>query len=204
MSTASQYDCSKLLVNFTDCPKGIRLVNHFSELAAFPTFMQQQDDNIIKIAILTSDADSPFWKLRADREIMVKSIFDFLDLGMLNLKGKEFFQKVLSYKHEAVAQCWCAYLQMQFNVDFTDWAISKETYDMLIAESTRPKAETEDTVAYANWRVKLRNQIRLLGDDLKILEPKIFKDSKMARPVAIEQIRIKNYPEKYAMKGTLL
>lgn len=199
MSASPQYDLSKLLVNFSECPKGVKLVNHFSELAAYQEFYQQQDDNIIRIAILTSDADSPFWKMRGDREIMIKSIFEFLEIGTVNLIGKEFLKKVIDYKHEGVAECWCAYLQLQYNIDFSDWAISKQTYDLLISESLRQRGENEDAVSFANWRVKLRNQIRLLGDDLKQIEPRIFKDSKMARPVAaVEVKKIKGYPEKYA------
>lgn len=195
------YDCSKLLVDFTECPAGVKLIDHFNELKAYQEFVQQQDDNIIKIAILTSDKDSPFWKLRGDREIMIRSIFEFLDIGTMNLMGKEFIKKVLTFKHEGVAECWLAYLQMQYSIDFTDWCISKETYDMLIAESARPKDDKEDAVAYANWRIKLRNQIRILGDDLKQLEPKIFPDSKIAQVVAIEQVKkIKNYAEKYGRK----
>lgn len=204
MSSSSQFDTSKLLVDFTKAPKGVRLVKHFSELASFPQFVQQQDDNFIKVAILTADADSPFWKLRSDREAMIKAIFDFLDIGVVTVKGKEFMQQVIEYRHEAVSECWCAYLQMQFNIDFTDWAISKETYDLLIIESNRKKGETEDTVIYANWRIKLRDQIRKLGDDLKLLEPKLFRDSKMARPVGIVVAKIKNYPEKYAIKGSMM
>lgn len=193
------YDCSKLLVDFTQCPKGVRLTKYFNELAAYTEFTQQQDDNVIRIAILTSDADSPFWKMRGDREIMIKSIFEFLDIGVQNTIGKEFLKKVITYSHEGVAECWCAYLQLQYNIDFSDWAISKQTYDLLISESLRPRDVNEDAVSYANWRVKLRNQIRILGDDLKEIEPKIFKDSKMARPVAaVEAKKIKGYPEKYA------
>lgn len=198
------FDLSKLLVNFSLCPKGVRLVKYFPELAAFPQFVQQQDDNIIKVAILTADADSPFWKFRGDREVMISNIFEFLEIGVLNVKGKEFYQKVVDYKHEAVTECWVAYLQMQYNIDFTDWALSKETYDMLLVEASRPKAENEDTMSYSNWRIKLRNEIRKIGEDLKLIEPKLFKDSKMARPVAIEVIKIKNYPEKYAIKGSLM
>lgn len=195
------YDCSKLLVDFTQCPKGVKLIDHFNELKAYQEFVQQQDDNIIKIAILTSDKDSPFWKLRGDREIMIRTIFEFLHIGTLNLIGKEFLKKVLNFKHEGVTECWLAYLQMQYSIDFTDWCISKETYDMLIAESARKKDDKEDAVSYANWRIKLRNQIRILGDDLKQLEPKIFPDSKMAQAVAIEQVKkIKNYAEKYGRK----
>lgn len=198
-----EYQCDKLLVNFTTCPKGKRLVDHFPDLHAFEEFTQQQDDNVIKIAILTSDADSPFWKLRGDREIMIKTIFEFLDIGMVNLRGKEFYKNVMDYKHEGVVQCWSAYLKMQYNVDFTEWAITKQTYDMLIGEAGRPQAEGEKMENYANWRVKVRNQIRDLGADLKKIEPLVFKDSKMAQPVSVAVIKkIKNYPEKYAKQFT--
>lgn len=199
----ANFDCSKLLVNFTLCPKAKRLVNFFPELAAFPEFVNCQHDNFIRIAILTADADSPFLKMRGDHERMIAAIFEFLEIGTQNLIGKEFMQKVMDYKHEAVIECWAAYLQMQYNIDFADWAISKQTYDMLIKESTRPKGDVEDTVKYADWRVKIRNQIRQIGEDLKKIEPMIFKDSKMAKPVANERILIKNYPEKYAIRGSI-
>lgn len=203
--SSSSFDCSKLLINFTLVPRGTRIVEYFPELKSFKAFTQQQDEKFIKVAILTADADSPFLKLRSERELMIKSIFDFLEIGTENVKGRDFLKKVVEYKHEGVAQCWCAYLQMQYNIDFSDWAITKETYDMLIQESMRQQDETkESTEQYATWRIKVRNQIRQLGNDLKEIEPKIFKDSKMARPVAIEQIKIKNYPEKYATKGSLL
>lgn len=205
MSSSSNYDCGKLLVDFTQCPPGVRLCEHFSELKAFKEFTQQQDDNFIKIAILTADADSPFWKLRGDRELMVKAIFEFLEIGIQNSIGQEFYQKVFDYKHEGISQCWLAYLQMQYNIDFNDWALSKETYDMLIVESGRERATGEDAVAYANWRIKLRNQIRQIGEDLKLIEPKIFKDSKMAKPVAMEQLKkIRSYAEKHAIHDSIM
>lgn len=197
------FDLSKLLIPFHLCPKAKRLVNFFPELAAFPEFVNCQHDNFIRIAILTADADSPFLKMRGDHERMIAAIFEFLEIGTQNLIGKEFMQKVIEYKHEGVSECWSAYLQMQYSIDFTDWSISKQTYDMLIRESTRQKAEGEDTAKYADWRIKIRNQIRILGEDLKKIEPLIFKDSKMAKPVAIEQIKIKNYPEKYAIRGSI-
>lgn len=200
MSSLS-FDCSKLLIPFLNCPKGTKLVDYFPELSAYEEFTQQQDENTIRIAILTSDADSPFWKLRGDREIMIKTIFEFLDIGMLNLMGQQLYQKVVDYKHEGVVKCWSAYLQMQYNIDFTDWAITKQTYDMLIGESTRQKEPEEKMEMYANWRVKIRGQIKNLGDELKKIEPLVFKDSKMAQPVAMEEVKkIKNYAEKYGRK----
>lgn len=197
------FDLSKLLINFSLCPKGKRLVNYFPELQAMPEFVNQQNDNFIKIAICTADADSPFMKMRGDHERMIMAIFDFLEIGRENKIGKEFLEKVIDYKHEGVIECWSAYLQLQFSIDFTDWAISKQTYDMLIKESTRQRIENEDVAKYADWRIKIRNQIRTIGEDLKKIEPLIFKDSKMVKPVAIEQIKIKNYPEKYAIRGSI-
>jgi len=205
MSSALHYDFSKLLINPADVPKGKRLVDHFPELNAFAEFKQQQDDNIIKISVFTADADSPFLKMRADRELMIKSIFDFLEIGVENKKGKDFFKKVVEYKHEGVAECWYAYLKMQLNIDFNEWAMTKQTYDMLLSESNRQRDTDETMEKYANWRVKMRDQIRLVGKDLKEIEAIVFKDSKMARPVALVVIRkIKNYPEKYAQKGVLM
>lgn len=199
------YDCSKLLINFTNVPRGKKLVDHFPELRVFPEFTHQQDEKVIKIAILTADADSPFWKLRADRELMIKAIFDFLEIGMQNTIGKELYKKVLDYKHEGVTECWSAYLQLQYNIDFNDWAISQQTYNMLLVEANRPRTESETVADYSNWRVKIRNLIRQIGVDLKQIEPNIFKDSKMARAVAIEQIRkIKSYPEKHAIKHSIM
>lgn len=194
----AKYVTSKLLIDFTQCPKSKRLVDFFPVLHNYPEFLQQQDDNYIRIAILTADADSPFMAMRGDREVMIKSIFEFLEIGTNNPRAKEFYRKVIAYEHTSVSECWCAYLQMQYNVDFTDWAFTKQTYDMLISEGNRQKSDKEDAIVYANWRIKLRNEIRKLGDDLKTIEPKIFKDSKMARPVAIEMKKIKGYPEKYA------
>lgn len=197
-------DCSRLLCDFTLCPKGTKLIDFFPELGVFQEFRQQQDENIIKIAILTSDADSPFWKMRGDREVMIRSIFEFLEIGTLNKIGQEFFQKVLTFKHEGVAECWCAYLQMQYHLDFSEWAITKQTYDMLLSESNRARGESEDIVSYANWRMKLRDHLHRLADELKKLDAILFKDSKMARPVAMAEVKkIKNYPEKYATKGSI-
>lgn len=205
MSSAVSFNCEKLLIDFTKVKRGVKIIDHYPELRSFEEFTQQQDENIIKIAILTADADSPFWKLRSDRELMIKSIFDFLEIGTANLRGKEFLKKVIEYKHSAVAECWCAYLQLQYSIDFNDWAITKETYDQLLQESNRQRVDGEDIVAFSNWRLKIRNLIRQYGDDLKAIEPKIFKDSKMARPVALElNKKIKNYPEKYAQKGVLM
>lgn len=200
-----QYDLSSLLVDFSKCPKGTRLVKYFNELAVFEEFKQQHDDDIIKIAILTSDADSPFWKMRGDRQIMIKAIFDYLKIATTTPSGKIFFKSVLEYENDSVIQCWSAYLQMQYNIDFDNWIFTKQTYDILKGEANRQKEDNEDAVKYANWRIQLRNQISKIGEDLKSLEPLVFKDSKMVRPVAFQQVKkIRSYPEKYAKNATAI
>ena len=199
------FDTSKMLINFLLCPKGKKLVEFFPELGSFTEFTRQKDENILKVAFCTADADSPFHKLRSDREIMISSIFDFLSIDRSKESGKKFYQAVLNYSHNEVADCCSAYLQMQYNVDFDDWAITRQTYDMLLSEASKPKPENKDPLVYSNERVKLRNQIRALGEDLKKIEPMVFKDSKMAKPVAMaERRKIKSYPEKYAKVQSLM
>lgn len=187
------------------CPKGKKLVEFFPELGSFTEFTSQKDENILKVAFCTADADSPFHKLRSDREIMIASIFDFIGIDRSKQSNKRFYEDVLNYNHAEVAECWSAYLQMQYNVDFDDWAITKQTYDMLLSEASKPKPEGKDALKYSNERVQLRNQIRTLGEDLKKIEPLVFKDSKMAKPVAMaERRKIKSYPEKYAVSQSLM
>lgn len=200
------FDCSKLLIDFTKVPKGKKIVEFFPELKVYAAFGQQQDENVIKLAILTADKDSPAWKLRNDRELMIKAIFDFLEIGTQNKIGKDFLQSVLTYKHEGLISCWIAYLQMQYAIDFNEWIIGKETYDMLLEESKREKGKDEDAMQYATWRIKIRDHLRKIGGDLKEIEPKIFQDSKMVQPVAVEitKQKLKTYPEKYAVLDSLM
>lgn len=195
-----KYDCSKLLIDFTVVPPGTRIVDHYPELKMYPAFTQQQNENVIKLSILTADQKSPFWKLRGDRELMMKAIFAFLEIGTMNLIGKELFDKVLQYQHEGVIDCWLAYLKHQYAIDFNEWIISKETYDMLLEETKRERNKDEDAMKYADSKIKIRNHLRNIGNDLKEIEPRIFEDARMIQPVAqaVTREKIKNYAEKHA------
>lgn len=203
MSASSHLDFSKLLVPFQKCPKGVRLVDHFSELKAFKEFTQQQDDNIIKIAICTSDIDSPFMKIK-DRQAMLESVFDYLEIGLKTQAKKEMFEQIFTYQHEAIAGCWARYYQMQYNIQYTEWAMTKQTYDILIFELNRPKQEGEDELAYVRRRVNITRDLKSVGAELKIIEAELFPDTKQKKVIAMHEIKIISYPEKYAKSATAI
>lgn len=195
---STQHDLSSLYVKFQECPTGKKLVEHFTELSAFPEFNAALSDNEIKIAILTSDLDSPFLKIR-DRETMLRSIFDSLSIKIDSKEEKVFFEEVLQYKHTRVIGCWIRYIQMLHDTDYTDWLLSQQTYNFLLFESQKPKETTETDDKYLDRRIKIQNNLKKFGAEMKVIEAKIFPDSKAAREASMhENKKIVTYAEKYS------
>lgn len=193
------HDLSKCLIDISLCPKGENLIDYFIELSSFQEFKDATNDEI-SIAILTSDTDSPFLKTK-DRDAMLRSIFNYLNLKIED--NKEFFDQVFQYKHNKVTGCWARYLNMQHDIDFTEWLMTKQTYDFLMFEANRPKGdkegEEESYDKYLARRIKVQSELKKIGDQLKQIEIKIFPESKLARVIAMsESKKIKTYPEMYA------
>jgi len=198
------FDFSKCLIDFTKCSKEESMLNKFPELSAFPEFKLITDDNEIKIAIAISDVESPMIKIN-DREAMLTSLFDFLDIPVKTPEQKDFFIEVFYYKHERVAMCKARYLQMLHNTDWTEWVTANDTFTFLTFESVKPQKEGETDDAYLKKRVKIKQDLRAVGRDLKELEAIIFPDSKSAREAAlVESKRIISYPEKYSVKRQVI
>lgn len=201
---STQHDLSKLYIKFQECPSGTKLIEHFSELSAFPEFNHAIDDNEIKIGILTGDIDSPFIRIK-DRETMLKAIFDFLNIPIKTDAQKQFFDEVLYYKHTRVVGCWVRYIQMLHDTDYTDWLMAQQTYNFLLFESQKPKEDTESSDKYIDRRLKIQNNLKKFGADMKEIEAKIFPDSKAAREAAMhEQKKIETYAERYAEDNTFI
>lgn len=181
------------------------MTSYFPELSAFPEFKEAKNDNEIKISIAISDVESPMIKIN-DRESMLKSLFEFLDIGIETPKQKEFFNEVYNYKHESVARCKARYLQMLHNTDWTEWVTANDTFTYLTFESVKPQKEGETDEAYLRKRVKIKQDLRTTGRELKELEAIIFPDSKSAREAALVEAKkgIISYPEKYAMKRQVI
>jgi len=198
------YDLSKCLIDFTKCPADVKLVDHFTELSAFEEFQNCFDDNHIRIAIATADPQSPFVRIK-DRELMLNSLFDFLKIPLAYQKDKQFYDEVLIHENNAVLACISAYLRFLHDLDWTEYQTTKQTYDVLVAESHRKRSNGEDLDDYVTRRVKIQGHLKKIGADLKILEAKIFPDSHIARKINMEeQKKIITYAEKYSEENSYL
>ncbi len=192
----SDYDLSKLYIDFTQCPKNKRLREHFSEFSAFKEFDKAEDVKI-KIAILIGDIDSPFVRIK-DRETMVREVFSYL--GINPKEESKFLEDIIFYKDATVTMCWLRYLQMLHETDFTDWQLARKDYDYFLQKSNEEKTPDENDDKYLARRNKIRETVKTLGQEVRSIEAKIFPDSKAAREAAIAESKskIKLYAEMYA------
>lgn len=198
------YDLSSCMIDFTQCPKGVKLVDNFPELNAFKEFTQASDENYIKIAICTADMESPFTKMK-DRESMLVALFGFLGIPLSSKEDKVFYSDVLQYKHTEVLDCFARYLQIYHDIDWTEYQSTKQTHDVLTMEANRPKEDKEGIDAFVKRRVNIQNHLKDIGQDLKKIEARIFPDSRSAREVALNETKkIKTYAERYSEENTYL
>lgn len=190
------YDLSGIYIDFTKCPKGVRLCEWSPELQPFKEF-HVADDSRVKIAILLGDLDSPFVRIR-DRNLMVRSIFDFL--GIDSKKESELLDNIIKYKDELTSFAWLRYLSIINESDFTNWQITRRDYEFFLLKSSEDQGKDEDDIKYYKKRNEQRTRIKELGKELTDIEAKLFPDSKAAREAAIAEARskIKLYSEMYA------
>lgn len=190
------YDLSKLYLNFTECPEGVSLIEHFPELGAFGEFSECSDE-MIKIIILLSDIDSPFVRIK-EREVMLTAIFEYLKIDKRT--HLDMFDKILKYRHPKIISGWLRYLQILHETDFTDWNLARKDYDFFILQSNEPKMDKESDLNYYKRRNEIRDRVRELGQEVRRIEAKLFPDSKAAREAALAESRmkVKLYAESYA------
>lgn len=196
------YDLSGLYIKFYECPEGKKLTDHFSELSPFPEFTEC-DDTRIKIAILTGDIDSPFTRI-GDRETMIRAVFE--ELGLDVHKNKKLFKDIISYKDDKYMFAWAKYLELLHETEFTDWLLAKRDYEFYLKKATEPQkrnsegAYVESDKDFMMRRKMAREQVKALGEEVRLIEAKIFPDSKAAREVAMAEAKKKIflYAEKYA------
>lgn len=185
------YDLSNIYIKFQECPAGKKLVEHFSELGAFKEFTDCDDDRI-KVAILSGDVDSPFVRIK-ERDVMMRSIFEFLNI---NLKGKQnqlLFENIVAYRDDRYMFAWVKYLEILNETDFTNWVLAKKAYNFYLFKSNDPQRKDEegnvieDDIKYMKRYKEAREELISLGEELKVLEAKLFPDSKAAREAKISQ-----------------
>lgn len=187
------YDLSKLYVKVDDDTKK-SFVKETAELSSFQEFIKA-GDFITKVAILSGDIDSPFALIK-DRELMIRSIFEYL-----GKKDDKLMQSVILFKSELYLDAWTKYLFILNETSYTDWMLAKKDYEYLLKESNKER-EGIDGIKDLQKLNTLRKTIKDLGEEVRSLEAKLFPDSKAAREASLhENKKIKLYPEMYAEEG---
>lgn len=192
----SSYDLSGLYIKFHECPKGKRLVEHFSELQPFPEFTECDEDRI-KIAILSGDVDSPFIRIK-ERDTMMRAIFE--EIGLDLHKNKKLLEDCIAYRDDKYMFAWVKYLNILHETDFTDWQLGKRHYAWQLERSILPQKEGETDNEYTRRLTDAREEVKKLGKEIRAIEANLFPDSKAAREASIAESKkkIRLYAEKYA------
>lgn len=195
------YDLSNIYLKVHEPHEG-RLVDKFPELASFNEFLECTDD-MIKIAVLSGDPDSPFVRIK-ERESMIRAIFDYLNLDIQT--NQSMFYKIVTYRHPVVIGAWLRYIQIVHETDFTNWLLLKRDYEFFISQTNDVKMDKETDLNYYKRRNEARDRVRKLGDQMQKVEAKLFPDSKAAREAALAESRMKIrlYAERFAESYTYI
>ena len=181
------YDLSRLYLRIDLLEPGEEIRVKFPELESFIEFHECTDD-MIKIAILSGDPDSPFVRIK-DRESMVKAIFDYLHIDAKT--NVSMFEKIIVYRHPLIIGAWLRYIQIIHETDFTNWILARRDYDFFIGQTNDVKMDKESDLSYYKRRNEARERVKELGDDIRRIEAKLFPDSKAAREAALQESRMK-------------
>lgn len=198
--SATNYNLSGLLIDFTVVPDRVRLIEHFPELSAYPEFVNVHNDNEIKIAILISDIESPFRKIR-DPHMRLKALFEFLDIGLVTGAMKDFYDDVLNYRQPEVMAAACRYIQMLNNHDYSIWWTLNLSFYDLQKESVIQRKVDENVKSYVAAKVAITKEMDLIGEKLKTYEARIFGDVKLKQAIVNQELqKISFFPEKMAQE----
>lgn len=196
------YDLGKCYFDISTIAPGEQIREKFPELNSFPEFYECSEE-MIKIAILLGDIDSPFVRIK-DRESMVKAIFEYLEIDINT--NRAMFDRIIMYKHPLVIGAWLRYIQILHETDFTDWLLIKRDYEFFISQTNDIKMDKESDLNYYKRRNEARDRVRELGQDMRKIEAKLFPDSKAAREAALAESRLKIrlYAERFAEPFTYI
>lgn len=191
------YDMSNCLIDFTTCSPGVKLIDQFPELSAFPEFRDASDQEI-RIGIALADINSPFLKIK-DVKMRITALFEFLEIGIKTLTNQELFREVELYKHKRIIPAACRYIQLQNNHDYASWWSLNMAFYELQRESTEPRKESEDRKKYVREKAEISTEMDRISAKLKQYEASLFKDVRMKQAaVEAELQKIYTYPEKHA------
>lgn len=194
----AKFDLSNCLVDFTLCPKGVKLTEHFPELTAFEEFTNVLNDNELRIAFAISDLNSPFLKIK-EVDIRIKSLFEFLDIGLKTQANRELFDQVVTYRHKRIIDACCRHIQRQNNHVYASWWTLNIAFYDLQREAAMPRKTGSDAVSGAKEKSFFALEMDKVAKKLAEYEPQIFKDFRLKQAaVDRELIKLVTFPEKFA------
>lgn len=195
---SANYNFENCLIDISKVSGKVRMIDFYPELSAYPEFVNVHNDNEIKIAIAISDMQSPFLKIK-DPTMRIKSLFEYLDIGLKTKMNQEFFDRVLNYTDPVVFPACGRYIQMLNNHDFAAWWSLNIAYYGLVQESIKPMKADGDARKHATEAAALSNQMDAMATKLKTYELRLFSDARMKQKVVDEQLKkISFFPEKYS------
>lgn len=199
-----EFDTSKCTYDVAKISKHQKIIEVYPELSAYDEFMAAENDNEIKIAILLSDFESPFVKIKDVKQKTI-AIFKYLEIPLTGSRMNDLFEKVVNYQHERIFAICASYLQIQNNHDFTHWWNLNQLYYSLMAEMGKPRGKEEDVSRYVDRNLKIQKQSEPIKNDLLKIEAELFSDSKMKMAIARSKITQKrNYAEMYADQNSVI
>lgn len=195
------YDFSSCMYDFTKCPPNVKLRDFFPQLAVYDEF-NTPFDREIKIAICLSDFDSPFIRV-TEVDIKLKSIFEFLEIGLKTKANIEFYDGIYSFTNSRLGGMCARYIQLQNNHDYSHWWTLNQLYYDLQKEATKPKEASETITSYVTKKLNIQKQMGSFTKELKELEAGLFNDTKLKRSIVHAELekKIRLYPEMMAVEN---
>jgi hypothetical protein len=192
------YNFENCLINFTLVPQGVKLIDFFPELSAFPEFVNVKTDNDIKIAIALADIESPFLKIK-ENEVRLRALFEFLGIDTKSDLVQEYFNTILDYSNSSVYDAACRYIQMINHHDYAIWWTLNLSFYVLQKSSTKPQGKDETDKIFVDNKIKITSEMDRIGEKLKTYEARIFGNARLKQKAVEQELKkITFFPEKFA------
>lgn len=197
---SANYNFDNCLIDISKVSGGVKMIDYYPELSAYPEFVNVNNDNEIKIAIAISDIGSPFIKIK-EPTMRLKALFEYLGIDLRSKEDQDFFDRVLNYTDDKVFPACSRYIQMINNHDFASWWGLNISFYHLQRESIKPMAVDADPIKYSNNMESLTTRMDKIAEKLKTYEARLFSDTQMKQKIVNEQLKkIEFFPEKFAEK----
>lgn len=197
---AAEFDTSKCLFDPGKFGGGKRIQDIYPETSAYEEF-NIDDQSLIKVAILLSDFNSPFHKIKDFKQLVV-SVFNFL--GINDDSHKEILESIQSIRENDVFEICSVVMQLQNNHEFAYWWNLNQMYYSLMYDMGRPRKKGEASLNDVSKKLAIQKQADQILQDLKEKEADLFGTPEMKMAIAKSKLnKIRTYAEMYAEENSV-